>query len=60
MINELLVLVDVLPINDAIAEDLDSALVVGEAGVLPGDGSNHGHQVAAFSHLNGKHAASLR
>ena len=60
LVHKLLVLVDVLPVDNPVSEDLDPALVVREAGVLPGDGGDHGHQVAALAHLDGKHAAPLR
>ena len=48
-----------LPVDDTIAEDLHSSLVVREAWVLSSNCSNHSQQVLAFADFNCEHAASL-
>lgn len=59
LVHQLLVLVDCLPVNVSVPEDLDATLVVGEARVLPGDGADHVDQVLALGHLCSEHAAAF-
>lgn len=58
LIDELLALVLMLPVDDSVAEDLDPPLVVGEGGVLARDRRYHRQQVVTLTHLKSKGAAS--
>lgn len=59
LIDEFFLLVDVLPIDHTITEDLDSSLVIGETRVFSGDCGNHGQQILALADLDGEHATTL-
>lgn len=48
-----------LPIDEAITEDFDALLVVGERGVLFGYLLDHSEQIVTLGHLVGEHGASL-
>lgn len=58
LVDELLALVLMLPVDDSIAEDLDPPLVVGEGGVLARNCRYHRQQIVALTHLKGEGAAS--
>ncbi len=59
LVDQLLLLVDVLPVNHTITENLDSSLVIGEAWVFSGNCGDHGQQIFALADLDGEHATSL-
>lgn len=59
MVHQLLFLVNVLPVDDSITENLDSALIVWETWVLTSNSRNRRHHVPALAHFNGEHPAPL-
>ena len=60
LVNHLLLVLHVLPVDDAIAEDLLAALTVGEAGVFSRERGHHVEQIIALRHLSSKHPAVIR
>ena len=58
LVDQIILLVHMLPIDHALTEDLDSLLVIGEARVLPGDLLNHAVKILILREFLGKHPVS--